>query len=109
MPHLARTTRLGSAPSLRRRSPRSARAGVSAMPEPEPPRFCGGIDWTTGDDSWRCDGVVQDGDRVVHQCAASYDHVEYEGEAHVCALGHRWPVYRPRRRLWDWLLRRPVE
>lgn len=41
-----------------------------------------------------------------HLCALSYDHVEYEDEPHACALGHRWPVWRPRRRWRDRLLRR---
>lgn len=73
--------------------------------------YCGGINWRVEryDDPWRCPAVAQDADgkRLIHQCAASYDHVDYDlGSDHVCAMGHRWPQIKPRRTWRDRIRRR---
>lgn len=78
-----------------------------AVAPPPPPQFCGGINWDSDNrhDPWRCGGVMRevDGwDETLHQCAASHDHT---GD-HCCALGHRWPQYKRRRRWRDRLRRR---
>lgn len=82
-------------------------------PEPDP-GFCDGIGFDNPDwpGPWGCGTVMQvmvDGVMTTHMCALSYDHVDYLDEPHVCTLGHRWDVYRPRRRWRDRLLRRRVE
>lgn len=77
-------------------------------------RFCDGIgldnlDWPG---PWGCGTVwweVADGAITTHLCALSDDHVDYRDEPHVCTLGHRQDVEKPRRRWRDRLLRRPVE
>lgn len=86
---------------------------MMTRPESEP-TFCGdiGFDGPDWPGPWGCGTVmleVVDGVVTRHLCTLSYDHVEYEGEGHVCVLGHRWDVEKPRRRWRDRLLRRPVE
>lgn len=77
------------------------------------PNFCGGVGFDSPDwpGPWGCGGVkveVVDGVETTHLCALSYDHAECRGEPHCCTLGHRWPVWTPRRRWWQWMLCQPA-
>ena len=81
-----------------------------AAPEVKP-NFCGGVGFDGPDwpGPWGCGGVMREvvgGVETTHLCALSYDHVDYQDEPHVCVLGHRWDVWTPRRRWWQWMLRR---
>jgi hypothetical protein len=88
---------------------------MTRPPRTEPdPGFCDGIglDNPGWPGPWGCGTVwweVADGAITTHLCALSDDHVDYRDEPHVCTLGHRQDVEKPRRRWRDRLLRRPVE
>jgi hypothetical protein len=87
---------------------------MSNPARPDDHAFCDGIGFDNPGwpGPWGCGTVmweVVDGAIRSHLCALGYDHVEYRDEPHVCTQGHSWGVCRPRRRWWEWLLRRPVE